>query len=98
MSKMTEEQKDRYIKQASNIRISEVLLEKQLKSSDGDVIDSEEMHLAAIYNLETISTEEVERLVKTEEGRRDPRFLLADYEVVKNIFPHMGEREKDGQK
>lgn len=51
------------------------------------MIDTEDMHLAAIYNLETISTEEVERLVKTEKGRRDPCFPLADYEVVKNIFP-----------
>lgn len=96
---LTQEKKDRIVKQSMNIRITEAQFEHQLVDSDGDVIESTPYRVGVVFNLEIISEEEVHRLLKTEEGRKDPRILIADIMVLKNIFPHMGEMENEnGQK
>lgn len=100
---LTNEQKDRIINQALAIKINEVIVQENLVGTGNDVIDSIPIHLGVVYNEEIISDEEVKALMEDWDNiREDPRVLVADYEVIKNIFPHMGElaketEEQDGQ-
>lgn len=95
---LTREDKERIIKNVMNIHVKEVEFEHQLVDSEGGVIESTPYHAGVVFNLEIISENEVCKLLKTEDGRKDPRILIADMVTLKNIFPHMGEmRGKNGQ-
>lgn len=79
-------------RQAMNIQVAETVLKNI--DADGKPIDGTEQRFAFLYNLEKISKEEVEHLIKSGEWVLDSRILQTDLETISNIFPHRGEAKK----
>lgn len=76
-------------RQAMNIQIMELMF--QSADSDGRPIDESGYMKMALYNLETVSAEEVEEIMKTGTYDQDPRIIMAWPDEIANVFPHRGE-------
>lgn len=81
-------------RQAMNIQIMEMLFRET--DSDGRPIDGSEYTKMALYNLETISAEEVEAVIKSGMQNQDSRIIMAWPDEIANVFPHRDEAKKDG--
>lgn len=76
-------------RQAMNIQIMELMF--QSADSDGRPVDEHGYMKMALYNLETVSAEEVEEIMKTGTYDQDPRIIMAWPDEIANVFPHRGE-------
>lgn len=76
-------------RQAMNIQIMELMF--QSADSDGRPIDEPGYMKMALYNLETISAEEVEEIMKAGTYDQDPRIIMVWPDEITNVFPHRGE-------
>lgn len=80
-------------RQAMNLRMVEVVM--RTADSEGNPVENEGYTTLFIYNLETITEEEVATLLNRGDYMFDNRLLRVDPETAANIFPHMGESDKD---
>ena len=76
-------------RQAMNIQIMELMF--QSVDSDGRPVDEHGYMKMALYNLETVSAEEVEEIMKAGTYDQDPRIIMAWPDEIANVFPHRGE-------
>lgn len=91
----TEREKlERIVEQATKIQVME--LEFLSADSEGNAIEGSEHIMMAIYNLENISDEEVEKLLANGSYKYDTRILITDPDRLASLFPHRGETKKIG--
>lgn len=92
---MTDMEKQARIgRQAMNIQVRELVF--QSVNSDGKPIEGTERTVSLIYNLENISTKEVDELVDNGMYVFDDRIIKTDPVRLAHIFPHRGEAKRMG--
>lgn len=92
MNEMEMAKQARVGRQALNIQCADLYIEKA--NLDNGSIEKSKPVAVAIFNLETISNKEVDKLIKFGLYTEDSRILLASPEQFENIFPHRGESKQ----
>lgn len=94
MNNLDKDKLERIARQAMNIQIMEA--EFQSANSDGEPIEGTERIVCLLYNLENISTKEVEDAMMNGRYMFDDRILMADPARAAKLFPHRGEARRNG--
>ena len=92
---LSEDEKERIIRQSLNIQLLDCEFSETLVDSEGKVISSKPMTKIVVFNKETLSEGEVIEILESSEYQGDARILVIDPETAAAIFPHAGETQGD---